>query len=330
MGYNKDNYRRIRDEYGNKGASARAHAEDRLKELHMRFPELAEIDRALSCTGVRIMKAASEGRDGLEDRIEALRLETVALRSARDEFLRLHGYPADYSDIKYECSACRDTGYTETGMCACMKKALTLAGYESSGISSLIRKQSFENFKLDYYSKDKSSYENIKLVLNIIKRYAENFTTGKADNLLLLGATGLGKTHLSTSLAKTVIDRGYDVVYESAQNIFSDFEYDRFKSGYSEDPSGGRSQKYLECELLIIDDLGTELTNQFTVSCLYNIINTRINRELSTIINTNLTQNELRSRYADRITSRLLGEFRLLLFLGEDVRAQKLRDKSGK
>lgn len=119
------------------------------------------------------------------------------------------------------------------------------------------------------------------------------------------------------------------MVYESAQNIFSDFEYDRFKSGYTEE-AGGRAQRYLDCELLIMDDLGTEMANQFTISCLYNIINTRINQERSTIINTNLTQKELRDRYADRITSRILGEFRVLRFDGEDIRAQKLRkaDKS--
>jgi len=165
----------------------------------------------------------------------------------------------------------------------------------------------------------------MKFILKTVRQYAKDFTTDKARNMLFLGPTGLGKTHLSTSLAKVIIDRGYDVVYESAQNIFSDFEYDRFKSGYSEDRSGGRASKYLECDLLIIDDLGTELSNQFTISCLYNIINTRINREQSTIISSNMTQNDLRERYADRITSRLLGEFKVLFFMGEDIRAQKLR-----
>ncbi len=318
MGYNKDNYRRIRDEYGVKSALARKRAEQRMSELREKFHELDEIDRALSLTGIKIMRAAAEGKDGLEERISALKSETEALRSAREEFLSLHGYPCDYTDVKYECANCSDTGYTERGMCKCMRKALILAGDESSGIASLIKKQSFENFKLDYYNKSQSSRDNMRHVFSILRRYADNFTTGKAENLLLLGGTGLGKTHLSTSLAKVIIDRGYDVVYESAQNIFSDFEHDRFKSGYNDDPSDRRGPKYLECELLIIDDLGVEISNQFTLSCLYNIINTRLN----------LTQNELRSRYADRITSRLLGEYRLLLFMGEDIRAQKLREQT--
>lgn len=329
MGYNRENYRRIRDEYVNKAALARSRADDRKKELHLRFPELREIDAALAQTGVRLMRAAAEGKEGLEKHMAALRRDVEALRMARSEFLKMHGYPENYTDIRYECAQCGDTGFTEKGMCACMKRALVLAGYESSGIATLMQKQSFDNFRLEYYAGDKDVYDNMKHVLSVVRRYAENFTTGRAENMLFLGATGLGKTHLSTSLAKIIIDRGYDVVYESAQNIFSDFEHDRFKSGYSEDGTGGRAQKYLECELLIMDDLGTEVSNQFTISCLYNIINTRINRELSTIINTNLTQKELRTRYADRITSRLLGEFRLLCFRGEDIRAQKLRTAPG-
>ena len=141
--------------------------------------------------------------------------------------------------------------------------------------------------------------------------------------LFLYGGSGLGKTHLSTSIAKVLIERGFDVVYDSAQNIISDFEYERFGRGYG-DMSDSRTDKYFDCDMLIIDDLGTEMANQFTVSCLYNIINTRINHSKSMIISTNLAQNEIRERYTDRITSRLFGDFMVMKFTGKDIRLQKL------
>ncbi len=203
-------------------------------------------------------------------------------------------------------------------MCACMKRELVKCGLESSGLGRLLDRQSFENFSLDYYSgKDRASAEtNFRL----LKSYAESFTGKGDDSWLLLGGTGLGKTHLSTSVARTVIEKGFDVVYATAQDVISAFEAKRFGGDYESD----REERYFNCDLLIIDDLGVEVTNQFTVSCIYNIINSRINSRRATLISTNLTQGELRSRYADRITSRLFGEFRPLLFTGRDIRGQKL------
>ena len=162
-------------------------------------------------------------------------------------------------------------------------------------------------------------------VFGIVKNYAETFRENGGRNLLFIGKTGLGKTHLSSACAKAVIDRGFDVVYESAQNIFSDFEYERFGRGYNSDAQNEKTARYFDTDLLIIDDLGTEVVNQFTTACLYNIINTRMCSGKGMIINTNLDQNELASKYQDRITSRLFGEFDICLFVGKDVRSQKLR-----
>ena len=131
----------------------------------------------------------------------------------------------------------------------------------------------------------------------------------------------MGKTHLSTALAGEIIGRGYDVVFETAQNLFSDFEFERFNRPYnSVADEENRTEKFFDCDLLIIDDLGTEMSNQFTVSCLYNVINTRLNKGKTMIINTNLTRDELNKRYQDRITSRLFGEFNPIIFYGQDVR----------
>lgn len=320
MSYNEKNYTKIREEYREKPQRARAEAEAREAELWAKVPGVAEIDRLLRQTGPRILAASSLGRDGLDDRINAIKSEITELRDRRAALLNAAGYPADYSDVKYECEACRDTGYVGVNMCDCMKRALSGAGYVSAGIAALISRQSFDNFSLDYYSG--ADRQKMEFALSRVSEFARGFSADTADSFLFLGGTGLGKTHLSTAAAKTVIDRGYDVVYETAQNMFADFETERF---HPDRESARETSRYFECDLLIIDDLGTEVSNNFTVSCLYNVINTRQNERKPMMISTNLDAAELRRRYSDRITSRLLGEFLLLMFSGEDIRAQKLR-----
>jgi DNA replication protein DnaC len=182
----------------------------------------------------------------------------------------------------------------------------------------LIERQSFENFDLERYAYDKDVYDRAKSNLRDAKKYAECFPK-VPPVLLLMGKTGTGKTHVSTAIAKTLIERGFEVLYDSAQNIVAAFEADRFKSGYG--PYEPKGDKYLECELLILDDLGTEFVNQFTLSCLYNLINTRQNKGLATIISTNLPATEILQKYEDRIYSRIIGSStRILAFVGKDRR----------
>lgn len=323
MGYNKDNYTRIRQIYQDKSRLASEAARVRCEALYVNHPELKKIDLALSETGVKILQAAAKGTEGLDGRIAALKENNIELQAARRAYLESVGYPADYTDVKYECAKCRDTGFDGVGMCDCMRRDLVLAGYESSGIGKLIATQSFESFSLDYYDSASGARGQMKRILDICEKYAKEFRGEGSGSLLFLGSTGLGKTHMSTSVAKGVIERGYDVVYDTAQNILSDFEFERFGRSYG-DNSEVRTAKYFECDLLIIDDLGTEMTNQFSVSCIYNIINTRINSSKPMIISTNLTKNEVRERYSDRITSRLFGDFMPLMFVGKDIRMKKV------
>ncbi len=323
MGYNKENYVRIRQEYADKNLRAKEAAERRANELHQKYPELLKIDRVLSETGLSIMRESLKGKEGLEERIAKLRENNRELLAIRAQYLESIGYPADYTAVKYECEKCSDTGFVGTKLCDCMRRDLVLAGYESSGIGNLMRTQSFDTFSLDFYNRSMDERANMEFTLAACKEYADNFAENNGKNMFFCGTTGLGKTHLSTSVAKAVIERGFDVVYDTSQNILADFEYERFVRGYS-DTSEVRTDKYFDCDLLIIDDLGTEVANQFTVSCLYNIINTRINQRKSMIISTNLTQSEIRERYSDRITSRLFGDFMVYRFTGKDIRLQKL------
>ena len=320
MSYNKQDYIRIKEEYSRKYRLAQERANERRLELYAAIPEVRELDAILARTGMDIM-AVITGGGSTDEKIADIRERNNALLAERGRLLRAQGYPEEYSDIQYECNACGDTGFIDTKMCDCMRRALIEAGYESSGLGALIRTQSFENFSLTYYQNG-GKPELMQKAVTGLRRFAEEFDKRTYRNYLLIGGTGLGKTHLSTAVAKTVIDRGYDVLYVTAVGLFRDFEAKQFDKGVGmrNDP-----ERYAEAELLIVDDLGTEVTNQFTLSCLYDLINTRINTRRCTFINTNLSFRELEARYNERITSRLLGEYHPILFAGTDIRRQKIQ-----
>lgn len=320
MGYNRENYKRIKEEYDGKYLRAVESAQLRRAEVAAKVEGVAEIDKLLSLTGIKIFEATLLG-DKAE--IEKINAENRELNECRKALLVTAGYPADYTEIKYECEECGDTGVVDNKICKCMKKKLIEAGFESSGMSYLIKCQNFDNFSLDYYKQSKENYTRMSAILDIAKKYASDFNTATSCNIAMFGGTGLGKTHLSSAMAGVIIEKGNDVYYAGANSMFADFEQKRF--GNSADPDAeGDIDKYFSCDLLIIDDLGTEVSNQFTTSCLYNVINTRLNKKKPTIISTNLSQDEFRKRYWDRIASRVFGEYTILPFCGIDIRAQKL------
>lgn len=320
MGFNRENYRRIKEEYDGKYLRAAEAAQLRRAEVHSAVEGVAEIDRALSATGLRIFEATVTGRVG---EIEKINAENRELSDMRARLLVAAGYPADYTEIKYECELCGDTGVVNNRICKCMRKKLIEAGFESSGMYDLIKRQSFDNFDLDYYKQNKETYTRMCSIYKVLKKYADEFDESSSCNIAMFGNTGLGKTHLSSAMAGVIIEKGNDVFYTSAMNMFADFEYKRFGNSSSPDAEGD-IDKYFSCDLLIVDDLGTEVNNQFTASCLYNVINSRLNKKKPTVISTNLTQEEFRKRYWDRIASRIFGEYLVLPFCGVDIRAQKL------
>ena len=316
MAFSRENMRRVNDILAQRRTDAENTAKRNTERLYEKNPEVKAVDAALSRTGLELVRIALSKGD-VKAELARVREENEALQKKRRALLFDMGLSADYTEVKHTCAACRDTGYTEAGMCKCMRRLLTEEGFRSSGLGGLIEKQCFDNFSLHFYKGD--DLEAVSRALSAAKQFAEDFDKTHA-NLLFIGGTGLGKTHLSTAIARRAIERGQDVVYETAQNIIADFEYDRFRRGYEE---SARSEKYLEADLLIMDDLGVELTTQFTVSALYTIINTRINQGKSMIISTNLGQRALLDRYDERITSRLFGEFYPFLFKGKDIRGQK-------
>lgn len=322
MGFHQKNFVRIRAEYEKKYKRAEDAADERRREVWAKDPKISEIDRRMSETGLRVMRAAINGQP-----ITDIRAGNESLLRERTVRLLALGLPADYTDPVYECPLCKDSGYIGYKMCSCMRQRLIEAGYESSGIASLMRTQRFDNFNPEYYRSVPGAYDIMKFNLAVMQDYAAHFSVGVSEDkpspsLTLTGGTGLGKTHLSTAVAKAVIDKGFDVVYVSAADLFDDFDADHFRAR----EGGADVDRYFDCDLLILDDLGTELVTQFTVSSLYRLINVRVNRVLPTIISTNYDSKKIREVYGDRIASRLFGEFRPLIFAGKDVRMLKIAE----
>lgn len=309
-------YQKAKAEVEARRAAAIADAEMRNELVRSESEEIRTIDAELSRTAMLIFKTAVEGGD-----IEAVRERNRSLQQRRRRLLVGLGYPEDYTEVKYTCAECSDTGAVGTRICKCLKEIMIKERIAQSAMGRLIEVQSFDNFDLSVYEYDSRVYEKMKSILTIAKNYVRDFDKRK-DNLLLIGPTGTGKTHISTAIARELIHKGYDVIYDSTQNILSDFEADRFRSGYGREDN--RSDKYFDCTLLIIDDLGTEFSNQFTVATIYNLLNSRQNKGLATIISTNLSPEELAKKYEDRIYSRIIGGgSKILPFEGRDYRVKR-------
>ncbi len=322
MGYQAEAYQKVVDILAQRREDALHQASVHKEEFYRLSPEAEEIDKALATTATRIFEAAMSGVD-VEAKLALIRSENEELLAARKELLLSFGLSSDYTDPHYTCPHCQDTGYIMADMCACMKKLLQIENLRFGGVANADT-QTFDTFSLEYYNQTPETYATMKRNLEMARQMADTFVPGK-ENLLLMGPTGLGKTHLSTAIARRVIERGYSVVYETVQTVFSDFEYDHFHASHT--TSKGKAERYLEADLLILDDLGTEFSTQFTLSCLYQLINTRLVRGLSTIISTNYNEQELITHYDSRLTSRFLGNYRILCFKGSDIRIQKLKER---
>ncbi len=270
------------------------------------------------------IKAIDMSPDKAAQFIEEQKIRNLTAQQNVKKLLEKHDLPEDYLEVKYFCPECNDTGVCGTKLCSCHIELLKELAYEEAGKKSPLKICTFDDFRLSYYpdtpmtKNERSPRETMSRIYEACKSYACNFDR-KSPSILMLGQTGLGKTHLSLAIVGTVIGLGYSVLYNSAQNFFRELQNERFgKSG-----SSVYENMMLECDLLVIDDLGAEFSTSFTVSALYNIINTRINTGLPTIISTNLTLTEIEKQYTNRISSRLIGEYSLLFFEGKDIRQIK-------
>ena len=302
-------------------------ARDRRESVFLRQPRLREIDAELRSTMSRILSTAL--RKGTDPRaaVEALKKQNLGLQEERALLLEGLGLPADCLEDKPACPLCQDTGWREGRMCRCLKAYCAREQQKELSRMLDLGNQSFETFSLDWYDQAEdpalgvSPRENMDWIYRTCKRYAAAFGPG-SGNLLLTGDPGLGKTFLSAAIAREVSGEGFSVVYDTAVHIFERFEARKFgrEAGEAVDAD---VERVLGCDLLILDDLGTEMTTPFVQSALYSIVNGRILGRRPTIVSTNLKLDELARRYGPQTASRLEGEYRVLPFFGEDIRRLK-------
>jgi len=297
----------------------------RIRDIYAQYPRLREIDAALRATVAKAAAAAfTKGQDPTAA-VEQARKENLALQRERSWILETAELEESDLELTPVCTECRGTGYVGERMCQCLRELCRQE--QKKELSSLLGgKETFEGFRLEHYPAPVDPEFGVSpravmtLVYNRCRRYVREFAENR-PSLLFTGGTGLGKTYLSACIARGVADSGFSVVYDTAGKLFTDFEAAKFDLSGEEREDATR--KYLTTDLLIIDDLGTEMVNQFTQSALYQVVNTRLMAGRATIISTNLSTDQLQSRYAPQIASRLLGTYEILTFLGDDIRMKK-------
>lgn len=324
MGYGKEIHIKAEERLSRRRQKATYDAENRREKIYKQIPRVKEIEAMLTRTGIAAAKAVIAGSDTKSELIR-LKDENLKLQGELKVLLVQNGYTLADLEEQYICPMCKDRGYIDGKMCQCMKTLLRDIAFQELNSLSPLALSSFDTFNLNYYSNTPDKDGNVprarlEKFYNFCKSYAERFN-GTGKSILMEGGTGLGKTHLSLAIAQRVIDRGFGVIYCSAPNILHVLE----KEHFSRDPISKTLRHLEDCDLLILDDLGTEFTTQFTTSCIYNLINTRISREKPTIVNTNLSLYELKKVYSERFVSRMIGEHIYLEFIGEDVRIVKRR-----
>lgn len=321
MAYGKETYEKAEQEIKRRRTEALQKRQVNHDAAVRKIPEILELEEIMAQAGLDTVKAVGMGSES-ESFIMNLARINLDAQNRRSALLKANGFPEDWLDVKYTCKKCCDTGSIDGFICDCYKNLLRSIEYENLCSKLPVDRCRFDNFKLDYYpdSSGISPRKRMESVLSYCRTYAYDFGK-KSPSLLLYGMTGLGKTHLSLAIAGKAVESGFGVIYTSAQNLFNRLEREKF--GRSDDKN--TEQSILECDLLIIDDLGAEFSTPFTVSALYNIVNCRDLEGRATIISTNLTPEKLKETYSDRISSRILSSFVILQFDGADIRQLKAR-----
>lgn len=316
-------YNALMREYNRKQLDNRRKQQERFSYACTIIPRLSEIDAEIATNSATQAKKLIAGDTSALDN---LRKKVALLKNEKNELLINAGLPVDYLDLHYDCADCKDSGYINGAKCHCLKQATVDLLYTQSNIREVLKKENFNTLDFKFYSKDthailgRSVYDYMTDIVSTCKLYTKNFTKEKG-NILFTGTTGVGKTFLSNCIAKEIIDQCNSVVYLTATEIFDIFAKGMFS--YDEDAKDDIDQYILDSDLLIIDDLGTELANSFTTGRLFYCINERAIRKKGTIISSNLKPSEIRDIYSERIASRILSSYQVITLFGNDIRITK-------
>ena len=301
----------------------RSEYEDHLARAYALRPRLREIDRALRGTSAKLAMLIFRQDGDPQAELAQLRAENEALQNERQWILDEAELPEGYLDDSPVCTLCGGTGYQGSRMCECLRELCRQEQKRELCALLPTGRERFENFSLELYPDrfypDYGTTARTLMQKNLAfcRKYAQEFRPG-ARSLLFSGATGLGKTFLSGCVARQVSENGYSVVYVTAGKLFLDFEAVKFERA-----EAGSLRDYRDCDLLIVDDLGTEMTTEFVKASLYELVNTRLLERRTSLISTNLNEDNLEARYGGQIASRLLGGYRVIYFLGDDIRRMR-------
>lgn len=311
-------YDQILHQYEEKQAKTRREMEQKLSYVYQHVPGYQDLAEAVASVSV------AQGRKllaGDEEALEDLKDTLAELSGRKAQLLKDFGLPENYLDPVYECPDCKDTGYIDGDKCHCFKQAMITLLYEQSNIQEMLRTENFNALSFEYYQgEDLSRFQNaVRTCQNFIKNFNSDY-----HNLFFYGTVGTGKSFLSGCVAKELIERGHSVIYFGATGLFDLLSKNSFDYKNREELRSAYADLY-QCDLLIIDDLGTELTNQFVTSQLFALLNERHMGKKATVISTNLSLEELRNRYSDRIFSRITSNYEVCKLSGQDIRMYKKR-----
>ncbi|NLU07258.1 MAG: ATP-binding protein [Clostridiales bacterium] len=301
---------------------------NRKKEIGKKIPEVIDIQRSIGKLSLELSINILNNIKNKDKYLKELKEKITYLKIKGSELLAINNYPVDYLEMHYQCPKCKDTGFIGHKKCSCYKQKLIKLYYNNSDLTNILSKNNFDNFNFQLYSPLKgkenptSPRKNIERIASISWNYIENFSSSD-ENLLFYGNPGTGKTFLSNCISKELLDRGYLVVYRTSEALIEDLRTIRFKN------DGELEDFLLNCDLLIIDDLGSEQITDFSKTELFNILNRKLLKQKKMLISTNCDLEELLKSYSERISSRLLGEFTLCKFFGEDIRIkQNIQNKN--
>lgn len=303
----------------------------RKEEISKRLPAVIEIERKIARICINLSMNILKNSDGnSEDYLKDLKEKITDLRIHKSELLVQHGYSIDYLEIRYRCPKCKDTGYIGDVPCSCYKQKLVQLYYKDSELKDMLAANNFDYFNFNFYSIKRSPGEpdsprkNMEKIVSRIQSFISGFSES-SDNYLFFGSSGTGKTFLSNCVAKELMDKGYLVVYRTAEDLIQNLRQIRFSA------NNELEDLLMNCDLLIVDDLGTEQINEFSRMELFNILNKKLLRHKKMLFSTNSNLEDLFKIYTERITSRLMGDFIQCKFYGEDIRIKKkyLKQQTG-